>query len=380
MYNKKIIKYMIHKLYVFANMGFLDQLPKSGGQTSARRVMDGLRQSGFEIVPIRRHRGELESKWGHRMEIGYFAIWDALKIVAKMLFSKRKGAAFLHLTYAGPLVPYELFLTKLVRLMGYPALEYLKGGQVMDMYPNGNANHKAMFKKNLDLQKLVMFEGEASMQLAASVSNSPMIYFPNYIFDEKIPSSCPKKPAGEIGLCYFGRISPDKNVHIGIEAFNMLCERHPDWNLHYTMVGGKGKSAEYIEKVKNMIEESPYRDMITFAGNSPQEYLIQMMQSHHIFIFPSKEPCEGHSNALNEAMSQGLVPVVSDYHFNRAIVCNDSCVVNSFEAKDYADTIEKLIQDGSIEKLSNQMWQRVKDLFAYSKVNESISNTIKNII
>lgn len=367
---------MINKIYVFANMGFLNQLPKSGGQTSARRVMDGLLQSGFEVVPIRRHRAEFEGKWKHKIEVAYFAVYDALKIVAKMLFGNRKDSVFLHLTYAGPLVPYELFLTKMVRFMGYPALEYLKGGQVMDMYPAGNAKHKSMFKKNMDLQSLVMFEGEASMQLAASVSNTPMIYFPNYIFDEKIPAESPTKPKDEIGLCYFGRISPDKNVHIGIEAFNMICERHPEWNLHYTIVGGKGKSAEYVNKVEKMIEDSPFRDKITRIGNSPQEYLIQMMQSHHIFLFPSKEPCEGHSNALNEAMSQGLVPVVSDYHFNRAIVGNDDCVVNSFEAKDFAATVEKLIQDGNLESLSTQMWQRVKEKFAYSIVNSKVCNSI----
>lgn len=367
---------MIHRLYIFANMGFLNELPKSGGQTSARRVMEGLSQSGFEIIPIRRHRGELESKWGHIIEIGYFAIWDALKIIAKMLFGKRKNAAFLHLTYAGPLVPYELLLTRLVRLMGYPALEYLKGGQVLDMYPAGSQKHKAMFKKNMDLQSLVMFEGEASMQLASSVSNTPMLYFPNYIFDEKIPSVCPKKPENEIGICYFGRISPDKNVHIGIEVFNILCERHPDWILHYTIVGGKGKSAAYVEKVEKMIEVSPHRDKITRVGNSPQEYLINMMQSHHIFLFPSKEPCEGHSNALNEAMSQGLVPVVSDYHFNRAIVNDDRCIVRSFYAVDYADKIESLILNENMQVLGEKMWRRVKDEFAFSIVNKVVCNTI----
>lgn len=370
---------MISKIYVFSNCGFLDQLPKSGGQTSARRVMDGLRQSGFEVIPIRRHRAELEGRWKHKLEVAYFAVYDALKIVTKMLFGNRKNSAFLHLTYAGPLVPYELFLTRMVRFLGYPAMEYLKGGQVMDMYPAGNAKHKAMFKMNMDLQSLVMFEGEASMQLAASVSNTPMIYFPNYIFDENIPSECPKKPKREIGLCYFGRISPDKNVHIGIEAFNILCERHPEWNLHYTIVGGKGKSANYVDQVEKMIAESPYTDKITRVGNSPQEYLIQMMQNHHIFLFPSKEPCEGHSNALNEAMSQGLVPVVSDYHFNRAIVGNDSCVVDGFDAKKYADTIEKLIQDSNIEDLGKQMWLRVKEHFAYSLVNERVCDSIRNI-
>lgn len=369
---------MINKLYVFANMGFLDQLPKSGGQTSARRVMDGLRQSGFEVVPIRRHRNECEG-FMHFVEKMFFAVIDPLKIAMKMFFKSRKNSIFLHLTYAGPLVPYELLLSYLVRFMGFPVMEYLKGGQVVDMYPAGNAKHKAMFKKNMDLQSLVMFEGEASMQLATSVSNTPMIYFPNYIFDEKIPSECPKKPEGEIGICYFGRISPDKNVHIGIEAFNMLCERHPDWNLHYTIVGGKGKSAEYVDKVEKMIAESPYKDKITRVGNSPQEYLIQMMQSHHIFLFPSKEPCEGHSNALNEAMSQGLVPVVSDYHFNRAIVNDDRCIVPSFDAVDYADKIERLILNENMQALSEKMWLRVKENFAYSVVNRKVCETIKKL-
>lgn len=370
---------MINKLYVFANMGFLNQLPKSGGQTSARRVMEGLQKGGFDIVPIRRHRGELEGKWKHKLEIGYFAIYDALKILAKMLFGDRKNSAFLHLTYAGPLVPYEFFLTKMVRFMGYPAMEYLKGGQVMDMYPAGNSRHKAMFKRNIDLQSLAMFEGEASMHLAQSVSNTKMLYFPNYIFDEKIPTTCPKKPEGEINICYFGRISPDKNVHIGIKTFNMLCERHPDWNLHYTIVGGKGKSAAYVETIEKMINESPFRDKITRIGNSSQEYLVDMMQSHHFFLFPSKEPCEGHSNALNEAMSQGLIPVVSDYHFNRAIVNEECCIVDSFEAVDYVDKIECIVKNENMHVLSEKMWRRVKEQFAYSVVNGLVCQIIKKI-
>lgn len=370
---------MINRLYVFANMGFLDQLPKSGGQSSARRVMEGLRNEGFEIVPIRRHRGELEGRWKHKMEIGYFAFYDALKIVGKMLFGSREKSAFLHLTYAGPLVPYELFLTYMVKLLGFRTLEYLKGGQVIDMYPKSNTMYKAMFKKNLNMQSLVMFEGEDSMRLAASVSCAKLIYFPNYIFDEKIPVACPIKPKGEINICYFGRISPDKNNHVGIEVFNLLCAKYPDWNLHYTIVGGKGKSTEYVERVEKMIAESPFRDRITRIGNSSQEFLIEMMSNQHFFLFPSKEPCEGHSNALNEAMSQGLVPIVSDYHFNKAIVGDTRCVVKSFDAQDYLHAIESIVVNNQIGEISEFVWKRVKDHFSYSKVNYTIAQTIKAI-
>lgn len=56
---------MTNKMYVFANMGHLDQLPKSGGQSSARRVMKGFEEEGMEIVPIRRHRAKLSTKAGH---------------------------------------------------------------------------------------------------------------------------------------------------------------------------------------------------------------------------------------------------------------------------------------------------------------------------
>lgn len=45
---------MVNRLYVFANMGKLDKLPKSGGKSSARRVMEGFKSEGIEIIPIRR--------------------------------------------------------------------------------------------------------------------------------------------------------------------------------------------------------------------------------------------------------------------------------------------------------------------------------------
>lgn len=197
---------MVRRLYVFANMGHLNQLPKSGGQSSARRVMKGLQESGFEIVPIRRHRNELEGKWKHKMEALTFAIIDPCKIVAKMLFGKRKESAFLHLTYAGPLVPYELFLSVLVKLMGYKSLIYLKGGQVLDFYANGSKVHRWMFKKTMDLQAKFFFEGMESLKLVKGISHTPVVYFPNYISDDHILGEIPHKPQDRVNIIYFGRI------------------------------------------------------------------------------------------------------------------------------------------------------------------------------
>lgn len=161
---------MVNRLYVFANMGKLDQLPKSGGQTSARRVMQGFKNEGIEIVPIRRHRAELPSKWGHIVEVGYFAVHDLLKMVAKMAFRRRENAIFLQMTYAGELVPYEFFLTLTTRLMGFKCIEYLKGGLVMDTYPKGGRLHKWLFKRNMEMLSAVLFEGYDALRLTEGVT------------------------------------------------------------------------------------------------------------------------------------------------------------------------------------------------------------------
>ena len=103
------------------------------------------------------------------------------------------------------------------------------------------------------------------------------------------------------------------------------------------------------------------------------------MDENHFFLFPTADPCEGQSNSLNEAMSRGLVPIVSDFHFNRAIVNYDKLVVRSYEPQDYADIISEIIDNGEIKKLSEHVWKRIKNDFAYHNVTARICNEIRNI-
>lgn len=367
---------MINKLYVFSNCGHLNELPKSGGQTSARRVMDGLKNAGLEIIPIRRHRTELEGKFLHILEVGWFAFYDLLKIVAKTMFGSRNHGAFMMLSYSGSLVPYEFIISVVIRLMGYRSMMYLKGGMVLDYYVQGGKVHKWMFKKIADLQSKMFFEGMDSLQIVRNVSKTPCVYFPNYIFDDLIPDSLEIRPTDQVNLLYFGRIAPDKNVHIVVETFNMLASKYR--NVVLSVIGGKGDNQAYVDKVDDMIKTSPFADRITRMGNTPFAEIKKIMRTRHFFIFPSKAKCEGHSNALNEAMSQGLIPIVSDYHFNRTIVGDDRYVVKSFDAKDYADRIEQLMRE-DLQVLSMECWMHIKEKYTYSVVNGRIVDEIKSI-
>ena len=369
---------MIKKLYIFANMGHLNELPKSGGQSSARRVMKGLQESGFTIVPIRRHRAELEGRWRHQMEIMTFAVIDLLKIILKIAFGSRKSSVFFLLTYAGPLVPYELIITRVVRIMGYKSMIYLKGGQVLDYYKSGSDRHRRMFKKTMDLQTKVFFEGMESLKLVEGISETPLVYFPNFVFEGQIPDVLLEKPKDTIGLLYFGRIAPNKNIDIVIDAFELLCKRYD--NLHLTIIGGVGQSKAYADMIDQRIVNSPYKTKITRMGITPFETIKEIMQTQHFFVFPSKERAEGHSNSLNEAMSQGLIPIVSNYHFNRSVVGDDRVVVDGFDAKSYAERIESILNQGNFKQLSEIMWKRVKNQFANIIIMDNISKELKSVL
>ena len=368
---------MIKRLYVFANMGHLDQLPKSGGQSSARRVMDGLRKAGFEIVPIRRHRSVLQGKFKHLLETGTFAIIDSMKVFGRLLFGGRKDTAFIHLTYSASLVPYELWLTLIARALGYKSLLYLKGGKIEGYLKSGGRLSLWMFFKNLSLQSCVFLEGKSDVDLLSNRTKAKMVYFPNYIFQKDIPFHLKDKPKTNIGICYFGKIVPYKNVDVTIKTFNLLADEFN--NLHLTIVGGGMAGSDYMDKVKKLIADSPYNNRIEQVGLSSYDYLKEMMQEHHFFLFPTASKCEGHSNALNEAMSQGLIPIVSNYHFNRSIVQDNRLVVDGYNPVDYAEKIRYIINHCNMDELSKQVWQLVKDNYVYENIIGRISKEIRSI-
>lgn len=368
---------MINNIYIFGNCGKLTELPKSGGQTSARRIIDSLRKSKFDVVPIRRHRAELEGKWKHQLEIMTFAVIDLLKIIAKIVFGNRKNSAFLHLTYAGPLVPYEFIITRVVRLLGYKSLIYLKGGQILDYYENGTERHRRIFKKTMDLQSKVFFEGMKSLQLVKEISKTPVVYFPNFVFEDQIPNILPNKPKDKIGLLYFGRVAPNKNIDVILDTFELLCQRHD--NIFLTIIGGIGQSKEYTKMIDQRIANSKYTNKIIRMGITPFETIKEIMLTQHFFIFPSKERAEGHSNSLNEAMSQGLIPIVSNYHFNKSVVGNDLLVVDGYNPEDYAERIAYIIDNYDMQKLAMEMRQRVVDYFSYEVVNTRIYNELRSL-
>ena len=364
---------MIKKFYAFGNFGRMSEVPKSGGQSSARRVIAGLQKMGYEVDTVSRRRCVMEGKVIHFLETQSFAIIDLFKILKLVLFGNRTTSAFLMLTYGGKLVPYELIITLVIRLLGYKSITYMKGGQFGDFYNKGSKFYKWLVKKNMDLQTQAWFEGMPSLEIVKQISDTHLVYVTEDIVVDPIPDRAKDK----LNLLYFGRVTPDKNIDVIIKAFNILCEKYDD--VFLTIIGGSGWSKSYVKEIDSMIENSPYKNHIIRKGLTPFSEIKAIMPSQHMYVLPSRERAEGHSNSLNEAMGQGMIPIVSDYHFNRAIVGDDRLIVDGYEPQEYADKIEFIRENYDLRELSINMRNRVRDNFSFDIVNNRIYKELQKI-
>ena len=368
----------MNKVFVFANIGDTSKPPiGGGGQSSSRRVMKGFRDAGLEVVGLSRHYAHWEGKVAHIIEVLLFAVIDLVRIVFKLLKQNRKETIFYHMTFSGPLLPYEYIITKIVKCLGFKCVMYLQGGQFYYYYKIKGKRYRRLFAKVLDMQELVQFEGKEGIDLSSSITTTPLSYFPSYSFNKDIPTNVPVRSAETVRLLYFGRIDPHKHVEIVIDCFELLCEHRDD--VYLTIIGGPGSSKEYVNQIDKKILSSSHSSHIERYNLSPYEFIKEKMQTHHFFVFPTSEPCEGHSNSLSEAMSQGLIPIVSKHNFNGSIVGNDLLVVDDLSAKAFADTIERILDEGKMESLSRQILERERELYSYDAVNPRIVKELKDL-
>ena len=364
---------MIERIMMFANFGKFSELAKGGGQFSARRTMDTFRKLGYETIPIVRHRTVYFGRISHKIEVLSYAVIDLIKIIAKMLFKKRRGTIFIHSTYSGPLLPYEYIVSCVVRLLGFRSFMYLQGGGINKPYEKGSSFYRWLYRKTINLQTEVMFEGMDPLLMTQKLSKTKLFYYPCYTEDGFAPEKLPEKPKNVINVCYFGRIDPSKNVLVTIEAFNLLSKQYP--NTHLTIIGNGQEN--YEKKVMDAISSSPYNDRITKMPRSDHQVIKKVLETQHFYLFPSSERVEGHSNALNEAMSYGLIPIISNNNFLPSIVDDDRLVVyDTFSPIDYTNKIIEILNKYSVGDISEKMFERVKANFVQSIVEKKLKDNL----
>jgi alpha-1,3-mannosyltransferase len=144
-------------------------------------------------------------------------------------------------------------------------------------------------------------------------------------------------------IIYFGRLTAHKQVQALFPIIAALHRCHPAWRL---IVAGR-EWGQSIAELKALAAQSDVADGVTFENEPSDERLRQLIGTASFFACLSRY--EGFGLAAVEAMSAGLVPMLSDIAPFRALLdkAPDAIIIGAGAAEDAAARIEALvINDG----------------------------------
>ncbi|MBT4917172.1 glycosyltransferase family 4 protein [Candidatus Peregrinibacteria bacterium] len=169
-----------------------------------------------------------------------------------------------------------------------------------------------------------------------------------------------------------GTIEPRKNYKKLIEAFSIISERNPDYNLIIV-----GKNGWQFEEVYEEIQQKYLQKKVHILGYLSGKSLVNLYNLAEAFVFPSVY--EGFGIPPLEAMMCGC-PVVASYSSSIPEVVGDSALlIDPKSAESIASAMLKIIKDEELaEKLTNKGLQQAKK-FSWEKSSKELLNIFKSL-
>jgi glycosyltransferase involved in cell wall biosynthesis len=181
-------------------------------------------------------------------------------------------------------------------------------------------------------------------------------------------------------LLFVGRLSFEKSIDTLLKAANILAMR--GHSVTVDILGAAYKSRDASEDLKSLAASFTSGVKVIFHGERKDVPIFY--QGHPIFVLPSES--EGMSNALLEAMANGLTCVVSDIPANTFLVknCENGITFKQGNAEDLAAKIEELWRDqeqsGALSALlSSNARKTIEEKFSTQVIGKRISEVYEEL-
>lgn len=162
-----------------------------------------------------------------------------------------------------------------------------------------------VFKALTNKSDLVFALNSASKDFSESISSTKVILIPNFVESHFITENHTKKIANKIKtIVYVGGVIESKGAADIINVARKFSD------IEFKLVG---KPDDHILKL-----DMPSN--VVICGEKNKEEVTRELKKADIFIFVSYFKGEGFSNALVEAMANGLPCIVSDWAANRDMI------------------------------------------------------------
>ena len=347
----------MYRIYFFANFGDWSKLPFGGGEVGNRRTLSFLHQGDFEVVTIPKYLRISNKSFFYPLKLICRIIGNILLYTRILMLGRRKNSIVHIAGFYGVMIYFEYVIITIAKILGYKTVYEMRGGGAEFNYTNGSSYYRRTFKSVLRKADAVFTQGQENIPLIKGINNNcEIFYYPNCVTSDFYPDSYPCKPHDLIRLIYFGRISRAKHTDVVVDTYIRLKMKYK--NLHLDIVGDCDDEM-FMKYIKAKITQNGNSDFISLWPACNHSKLKEYLRDTHFYIFPSKEPREGHSNALTEAMSWGLIPIATMQGFNRSVIGNDLLIVNELTASAFANRISRIIDNEDIIHLSKEMYNRV---------------------
>ncbi|MDG2570909.1 glycosyltransferase family 4 protein, partial [Vibrio parahaemolyticus] len=242
-------------------------------------------------------------------------------IVQSLMRYRRR--AVLHITpLCKQFLPFELGLVLTAKMRGLKVVVDLRAGNQIELYNERSSAYRTMFRTMLRQADAVTYEGERYARFIADIAPGiPHKLLPNFV-----PTGLPRtkdtpRPAGGPVMIYVGQLSESKGVFQALEIFHEVRRHAPD-ALFYLVGADTGTVTRVIQE-----KMSDAHRGVVFTGSLPFDEIVPLLDAADFFLFLTRFPGEGHSNALPEAMARGCVPVCTRHGFNADVIARSGIVI-----------------------------------------------------
>lgn len=363
---------MKNRIYFYGALPFKGELPVGGGEVGNARTIRVLEELDYEVVQIPKYRVSRDKRLIKRFLHIVDIIRNIWKYTCTLVCGRRKQAVVHVSGFAAKyLPPFQLLLILIARVLGYRVVYELRGGRIIDNYKEYGSWYKFFVKKTFKYSTYIFSQGFENIEFIKQfVPDKEIYYYPNYVMSDFLPQEYPLKSEGELSLLYFGRVAESKNIELIIETLKGL--QNIGYNASLRIVG-KPSSEQYLNHLKKIVEEQNIVSCEFFPGCNHEGLKGYLLPAHY-YVFPSQEIGEGHSNALTEAMAYGLVPIASNWAYNKSVVGNQDLIVDNLSAQEYVKKIERIEKEHQYVELSKSMYHRVCTNYTEKNAVDNLSN------
>lgn len=362
------------KIIFYAPVGNLVKGFKNGGaEAGCRKTKEILEKAGYNLLLVEKPAKKTASKVDTLILIfKLFVVW--LKLMNIFLINRK---SVLHIAgFYREQAYFEWFIIKTAQIFGVKTIYEIRNGGMIETFHEGSARYKQFLKSIFRSSTLILCQGYDYVIFLREYLKKESVYYPNYIMDNFITKNENNRENKQIvNLIYFGRVVPDKNIELIIDICNALKINNFPFVLD--IIGGYEDS--YHELLTKKIQHQRLEKEVIFHGRKDFKEIYNYLKSSHFFVFPSKEKREGHSNSLTEAMGCGVVPIVSIAGFNRSIVDDESLVVPSFSALEFANRIVSIWNEDQWKIKSSEVYDRIVENYTESVVKKSLLKAYSNL-